>query len=101
VVRAIRAKFAVQDGQADRADASPVPSMMTSQRLGREDVKKIFQVSYSLPAMLPGQLEDLLRSMYREASLDPDQLADLDERVRPYLGYVAVQRRVNPREVKR
>jgi hypothetical protein len=88
VVRAIRSKFEVLDGQVDR-------------RLGREYVKKIFQLSYSLPAMLPRQLDELLQSMYREASLGSAQLADLNSRVRPYLGYIAIDRRVNPREVKR
>ena len=51
--------------------------------------------------MIPQQLDDLLTSMYREAGLDEKQLDDLRGRVRPYLNYVAVERRVNPREVKR
>ncbi|MGH3405073.1 MAG: KAP family P-loop NTPase fold protein [Streptosporangiaceae bacterium] len=101
VVRAIRAKFAAQDEQAGSPEAGPAPSATAGRRLGREYVKKIFQLSYSLPAMLPGQLDELLQSMYREASLGPAQLADLESLVRPYLGYVAVDRRVNPREVKR
>jgi hypothetical protein len=101
VVRAIRSKFAVQDEQAGSPEAASASSVTPSRRLGREYVKKIFQVSYSLPAMLPGQLDELLQSMYREASLGSAQLADLEGRVRPYLGYVAVDRRVNPREVKR
>lgn len=101
VVRAIRAKFAAQDEQAGSPDAASAPSATAGRRLGREYVKKIFQLSYSLPAMLPGQLDELLHSMYREASLGPAQLADLERLVRPYLSYVAVDRRVNPREVKR
>ena len=101
VVRAIRAKFAAQDEQAGSPDAASAPSATAGRRLGREYVKKIFQLSYSLPAMLPGQLDELLRSMYQEAMLGPAQLADLDRLVRPYLGYVAVNRRVNPRDVKR
>jgi hypothetical protein len=76
---------------------------MTSltERLAREYAKKIFQVPYSLPAMLPQQLTDLLESMYREAGIEGEQLADLHERVRPYVNLIAVERRVNPREVKR
>ena len=98
VERAIRAKFA-------EGDAAAVPSAssqaLAGRRLGREYVKQIFQVPYSLPAMIPQQLDDLLTSMYREAGLDEKQLDDLRGRVRPYLNYVAVERRVNPREVKR
>jgi KAP family P-loop domain len=70
-------------------------------QLGREYAKKIFQVPYTLPAVLPTQLDDLLGSMYAEAGITGDQLADLTAHVRPYLGRIAVQRRVNPREVKR
>ncbi len=100
VVRAIRAKFAAQDEQASarrsvgalrdgRAAAGP--------RVRQEDLPAVLLTS----PMLPGQLDELLRSMYQEAMLGPAQLADLDRLVRPYLGYVAVNRRVNPREVKR
>ena len=39
--------------------------------------------------------------MYAEAGITDDQLTDLNTRVRPYLEVIAVQRRVNPREVKR
>lgn len=101
VMRAIQTKFVAQDPLAGRAATASAASATADRRLGREYVKKIFQLSYSLPAMLPGQLDELLRSMYQEAMLRPAQLADLDRLVRPYLGYVAVNRRVNPRDVKR
>lgn len=101
VVRAIRSKFAVPDAPVAGPEAAQAPSAIADRQMSREYVKKIFQLSYSLPAMLPGQLEELLQSMYREASLGPAQLADLESRVRPYLSFVAVDRRVNPREVKR
>jgi hypothetical protein len=101
VVRAIRSKFLAPDAAVGGNEAAPGPSGIADRQLGREYVKKIFQLSYSLPAMLPGQLDELLQSMYREASLGAAQLADLESRVRPYLGFVAVNRRVNPREVKR
>jgi TIR domain len=51
--------------------------------------------------MLPVQLDDLLKSMYDEAGIEGDQLAELRTRVRRYLDVIVVQRRVNPREVKR
>jgi KAP family P-loop domain len=73
----------------------------TAERLSRDYVKKIFQVPYALPPMVPEQLDILLKSIYAEATLDQAQLKDLQQRVRPHLGYVAVERRVNPREVKR
>lgn len=102
VQRAIRAKFGEQEENlATREDHSTGTAALASQRLGREYVKKIFQVPYSLPAMVPQQLDDLLEAMYSEAVLSTAQLRDLQERVRPYLEYVAVARRVNPREVKR
>lgn len=104
VERAIRAKFAAQDephGTALATTYSGEPGGLTSQRLAREYVKKIFQVPYSLPPMVPQQLDELLKSMYNKATLGSSQLSDLTRRVRPYLEYVAVERRVNPREVKR
>jgi hypothetical protein len=102
VQRAIRTKFAEQDDHPLLEEArSSAAAAMASQRLSREYVKKIFQVPYSLPAMVPQQLDDLLAAMYREADLGAAQLGDLRGRVRPYLEYVAVERRVNPREVKR
>lgn len=101
VQRAIRARFAEQDEYAPAQEGSPAGAMLASQRLSREYVKKIFQVPYSLPAMVPQQLDDLLAAMYSEAAIGSAQLSDLRNRVRPYLEYVAVERRVNPREVKR
>jgi KAP family P-loop domain len=102
VQRAIRAKFAELDRDLPTRDEQElIATSLTSQRLGREYIKKIFQVPYSLPAMMPQQLDDLLEAMYKEAGLRADQLSDLRKRVRPYLECVAIQRRVNPREVKR
>jgi hypothetical protein len=82
---------------ADATVAEPV----LNRQLGREYTKKIFQVPYTLPIMLPKELNQLLKSMYSEAEIADDQLSDLDTTVRPYLEFIAVQRRVNPREVKR
>ena len=103
VMRAVRAKFSYQDDPSAvmQAGATEPSAVATNQRLAREYLKKIFQLSYSLPAMLPQQLDDLLRSMYEQAGLDAAQLNDFQLRVRPYLGYIAVERRVNPRQVKR
>jgi hypothetical protein len=103
VDRAIRAKFAAENDRAGAQTMGPEPAdaLRLPQRIGSEYVKKIFQIPYSIPPMLPRQLDDLLASMYREASLEQAQLDDLTKRVRPYLDYLAVGRRVNPREVKR
>jgi energy-coupling factor transporter ATP-binding protein EcfA2 len=101
VERAIRAKFSNLDDPAGTSELSisdPADAPV-SQRLGREYVKKIFQLPYSLPTMVPQQLDELLESMYKEVG--GGQLHDLRRRVRPYLQYVAVEGRVNPREVKR
>ena len=100
--RAVLAKFATETFSYP-PEGQQASSAMTSlnERLGGEYAKKIFQVPYSLPAMLPQQLTDLLESMYDEAGIEGDQLADLRERVRPYVNLIAVERRVNPREVKR
>jgi hypothetical protein len=100
--RAVLAKFATEASNYP-AQGEQVSAAMTSltERLGREYAKKIFQVPYSLPVMLPRQLSDLLESMYEEAGIEGEQLADLHERVRPYVNLIAVERRVNPREVKR
>jgi hypothetical protein len=74
---------------------------VASHELGREYVKKIFQVPYALPPVLSEQLNELLGSMFTEAQLDRAQFDDLHNRVRPYLNYITIARRVNPREVKR
>lgn len=103
VDRAIRAKFASENDPttAQATGQEPADAPRIPRQVGREYVKKIFQVPYSIPPMLPQQLDDLLASMYQQASLEQAQLNDLTKRVRPYLDYVAVSRRVNPREVKR
>jgi hypothetical protein len=100
--RAVLAKFATEASSYPAEDGQASAAMTSlTERLGREYAKKIFQVPYSLPTMLPWQLTDLLESMYIEAGIEGEQLADLHERVRPYVNLIAVQRRVNPREVKR
>ena len=71
------------------------------ERLERDYIEKIFQVPYHVPQMLADDLDSLLRSMYDEAELEAPQLADFKQLVRPYLGFIAIERRVNPREVKR
>lgn len=91
--RAIEAKLA--------ASTASTSSPHYTGNLGREYAKKIFQIPYSLPVMLPEQLDNLLPAMYSEAGIDGEQLEDLGMRVRPYLDVIAIQRRVNPREVKR
>jgi hypothetical protein len=99
--RAILAKFAAETSSYPAEGEASTAMTSLAERLGREYAKKIFQVPYSLPVMLPRQLTDLLKSMYEEAGIEGEQLADLHDRVRPYVNLIAVQRRVNPREVKR
>jgi len=107
VERAVLSRFTTGDEQTmtgparTGADHGGPRATGTAERLSREYVKKIFQVPYALPPMVPEELNALLESMYAEAALDKAQLDDLSQRVRPHLGYVAVERRVNPREVKR
>jgi hypothetical protein len=66
-----------------------------------EYLKKMFQVPYTLPAMVPGQLNDLLAWLDQYGHLSEIQRRDLGSRVRRYLRYVATEGRINPREVKR
>lgn len=100
--QAVRAKFAASatrqvgiDGQL----ASPDAAM--TEELGQDYAKKIFQVPYALPVMLPQQLNELLNAMYKQAKLEKEQEDDIHHKVRPYLRQVAVNERINPREVKR
>jgi hypothetical protein len=83
------------------ADEAPVAEVVPSRQLGKEYAKKIFQVPYTLPPMRSVQLKELLESMYKEAGIEDPQLTDLKTNVRRYLQVIAVQDRVNPREVKR
>ena len=72
-----------------------------TEELGQDYAKKIFQVPYALPVMLPQQLNELLNAMYGQAKLEQEQKDDIHRNVRPYLRQVAVNERINPREVKR
>lgn len=67
----------------------------------QEYLKKIFQLPYTLSAMVPGQLGDLLAWLNQYGQLGDAQRQDLNLRVRRYLKYVATEGRINPREVKR
>jgi hypothetical protein len=83
------------------ADNETVAELVLGRQLGREYAKKIFQVPYTLPVMRPVQLDALLKSMYTNTGITDDELAELGKLVLPYLRVIALQRRVNPREVKR
>ena len=87
--------------RATAADNATVAEPVRSRQLGREYAKKIFQVPYTLPVIRPMQLDSLLRSMYAGTGITDDELDKLSKLVLPYLEAIAVQRRVNPREVKR
>ena len=95
VKRAVDAKFAAT-GFAERT-----PETVVDGPSPEEYIKKIFQLPFALPPMTTQQLDELLTSIESEAGVEGDQLADLKGRVRNYLRFVAVDGRVNPREVKR
>jgi KAP family P-loop domain len=106
IQRAVRARYS--DASSSRGLATPepaealeLPSTTELERLELDYVDKIFQVPYHVPPMLADDLNALLNSMFQEAKLNADQLEDFNRRVRPYLDFIAVDRRVNPREVKR
>ena len=99
VDRALKAKFADPRGGI-RVPGSSV-SRYPDERLGRDYVKRIFQVPYSVPVIHAQNLDSLLESIYDEAELEEEQVADLRERVRPYLDLIVIRREVNPKEVKR
>jgi hypothetical protein len=91
VESAVRSKF---------ANAASESAELIAQ-LERDYLKKIFQVPYTLPTMVAGQLNDLIWWIERHSELSDVQRQDLRDRVSRYLGYVAADGRVNPREVKR
>jgi hypothetical protein len=93
VEAAVRTKFTTLPVRADRDELN--------RQIEREYLKKIFQVPYTLPAMAPGQLGDLLLWLDRYGRLGDLQRCDLRDRVRRYLRYVATEGRINPREIKR
>jgi hypothetical protein len=90
--RAVQAKYMATPSVGEAAGAIPVN--------GREYAKKIFQIPYSLPVIPRGNLDELLNSIYKDAGIDGEQLEDLQD-VAHYLEEIAVQGRVNPREVRR
>lgn len=90
---AVRTKFASLPMRSDRPEVD--------RQIEREYLKKIFQVPYTLPNMVPGQLVDLLDWLDRYGKLSAVQRRDLRDRVRRYLRYVATEGRINPREIKR
>jgi hypothetical protein len=96
---ALQAKFPVTGPGIAAADS--MKSKDGDGRLGRDYAKKIFQVPYSIPIIHAENLDNLLESIYREAQFEDDQVADVHERVRPYLDLIIVRREVNPKEVKR
>jgi hypothetical protein len=92
VESAVRTKFAEQQNNTGHE---------FERQLEREYLKKIFQVPYTLPAMVPAQLDDLITWLNAYGKLGEVQRQDLNDRVRSYLQYVATKGRINPREVKR
>ena len=100
--QAVRAKFAASATRQVAADGqSASPDAAMTEELGQDYAKKIFQVPYALPVMLPQQLNELLNAMYKQAGLGKEQQDEIHDKVRPYLRLIAVNERINPREVKR
>lgn len=97
--RALEAKFGSAGGEAPTANSRRPEGL--AGRFGRDYAKRIFQVPYSIPIIHVENLDNLLESIYKEAELEDGQVADLRERVRPYLDLIVVRREVNPKEVKR
>jgi hypothetical protein len=92
VESAVRTKFVLSGRMADGSRDA---------QLERDYLKKIFQVPYTLPAMMSEQLDDLLGWLYQYGELSDEQRQDIQHTVSRYLGYVAEDGRLNPREVKR
>jgi hypothetical protein len=106
VERAVLSRFAMpgEPAAAAAANGTEQPAAYLQQSahyLSREYVKKIFQVPYTLPPVAPSMLNHLLASIRLENGLKVPQSRDLDLTVRPYLEKIAVDGKLNPREVKR
>lgn len=102
IQRAVQTRF--KDSMPQSASASNFATSNNTNldgKLARDYVEKIFQVPYRLPPIIAAQLDGLLDSMFKEANLPADQLKDFEEKAAGHLQYVAVERRINPREVKR
>jgi hypothetical protein len=103
VERAVRAHFAESGGNvsASNKDGEDADAIYR-QELERYYPAKIFQLPYYLRLAPEGKLPELLDSMYDEARLLEEQKAYFSTlKVAEYLKYIAVNRRINPREVKR
>lgn len=95
---------AVWERLATPLDASGDPgaaALGPIQRLSREYVRKIFQVPYLLPPVVPGLLRPLLDSIVAEGDFLEDQRTDVLQNVAPHLKQLTENGRINPREVKR
>lgn len=66
---------------------------------GRDYIKKIFQVPYTVPPVSSEQLDEFLATL--TPLLPDDQADDLGARVRPHLDFITQDGRINPREIKR
>jgi hypothetical protein len=92
VGRAAESKFFRRENGSETAGSS---YSTFANRLGVEYIQKIFQVQYRLPPVYPDELEELLGSMLGTES------SELKKTVLPYLEHLAIDGRINPREVKR
>lgn len=68
---------------------------------GKDYIKKIFQVPFSLAPVANSQIDEFLNSIIDMGNLHTDQVNDLLNRVSKHLNYLVDQSGVNPRELKR
>lgn len=67
---------------------------------GADYIKKIFQVPFALPAVLPANVDEFVDAVALQETLTAEQLDNL-ETLKWHLRYVATDAGLNPREIKR
>jgi hypothetical protein len=88
--RAIAAKY----GGAQDPDMPGIAS-------GSDYVKKLFQVPFALPPILPRQLQEYLANIEAGAQFGDAQREDFQDNVRRHLRWLPSEDSFNPREIKR
>jgi hypothetical protein len=89
------------DAKYSKELAAGTQSQKDLQIRGADYIKKIFQVPFNLPRVSVQQIYDFVELLCTTGSLHSAQQADLRNRTRPHLEYLATEQGVNPREVKR
>jgi len=68
---------------------------------GREYIKKLFQVPFSVPRIGSGDLRPFFEKLVDDSDLPRLQKNDLRKTVLPHIGFISELGSVNPRELKR